>query len=211
MLTDRRISLAFLVAWITCTAIYLAVLRGRAANQPGIVGGIIASLLAALAGIAWTGFAMVVHRIVRGNTHRIEPGEWMLFILGTAILLEVTTAVWPKRSFVAPQPVAAALVCLATAIPTFSRSMSPSWKCLLGLLVLLQSVVLILSATNANQIASVPTVILMSLFRLRQSLAIVGPLLVTVWQVRLGTRFSPLHWIGVAVYSLWMGISLAVG
>src|SRR6185437_4890762 len=80
-----RLSVRHLLLWIAACGVVMAAVRHLSTDQPGVLGVLLASGYAATCGAAWVGLGVWVVRAARGATWPVEPGHWLLVVLGVRL------------------------------------------------------------------------------------------------------------------------------
>lgn len=117
-----------LLLGFSCCAAYLAAVQALAVHPAGAVGALQAALLSLGYGAAWMGLAIFVARRLSAKVYLIEPGEWLLAILGGRLAVEVAVQFVPSWLLAAPQGLISAATCLLLTAPLLSRTLSALWK-----------------------------------------------------------------------------------
>jgi hypothetical protein len=126
-----------LLLWVTGCAAYLAAVRALVDQSPGLLGLSIVAVQAAGYGAALAGLAIFISRRVRGRPWLIEPGEWLLALLGAQLVAELSIYRFVSKDYLrSPGGFLAALFCCLLTLPLLSRRLPSAWK-LFFLIVLL--------------------------------------------------------------------------
>jgi hypothetical protein len=123
-----RLSVRHLLLWIAACAAAMAAVRHLSADQPSVWGLLLVSGYAAGCGAAWVGLAIWMVRAARGATWPVEPGHWLLVVLGVRLGLDLAIRLWLPRAFTSPQSVLEAAVCGCLVLPLLSRTLSAVWE-----------------------------------------------------------------------------------
>jgi hypothetical protein len=126
--TPPRLSVRHLLLWIAACAVVMAAVRHLSAVQPGAWGLLLVSGYAATCGAAWVGLGVWVVRAARGATWPVEPGHWLLVVLGVRLALDLAIQLWLPRAFTSPESVLEAAVCACLVLPLLSRALSAIWE-----------------------------------------------------------------------------------
>ena len=198
-----RFGLAHPLLWTACFCGYLAVVRALSQQQIGWVGAVVATLQAI--GGGWVGLLIFASRRLRRAGWPIEPGEWLLAVLGTRLVLEVSLAQVPKAFFTAPETVLAALTGCLLVVPALSRRLPTPWKVLFCVLALLYSGPLLAICLQFGPPEHQVTLTQIARFISWLRSGVTASLVVVVAGVVhfRGRRFGWLHWAGLGV-CLWM-------
>lgn len=212
-----RLSIGHIFLWITVCAIFFSVIQVAAKVPATGIGALRAAAIVVLESIPVSAAIVVTTRLVRGVRYPIQPGEWLLFVLGMAILLRTAEVLWPEDSIFVPTTIAAAAICCVKAIPTLSRRLNGNWKCFFVLY--LMSDALLLSLDLAEHYFSnftVPKSLDTNLRWFLSSavspvLTLVAPWLIGYLRFRKGEMGSWSHWLGIASFTIWHAISRLIG
>ena len=200
-----RFGLAHLMLWTGCVCGYLAIVRALSQQQIGWVGAVVVTLQAIGGGGGWAGLLIFAGRRFRGAGWPIEPGEWLLAVLGTRLVLEVLLAQVPKTFLTAPETVLAALTGCLLVVPALSRRLPTPWKVLFCVLALLYSGPLLAVCLRFGLPEHQVTLTQIAQFISWLRPGVTAALVVVVAGVVhfRGRRFGWLHWAGLGV-CLWM-------
>lgn len=177
------------------TAAYLVIFRTEQISPNRAVAILFESIVT---GIAWTGTAIVIWRLSFAKSS-IEPGAWLLAILGIMFFFSTIVEFWPKDFLIVPEPVTQAMLCVALALPTLSKKMDVSWKIFLGALVILKVLFLSFVVLNARSIPLFPNAVEIVDHMWLATGGLV-PIVITsaTWKRR--SEFSFLHWVGIVFF-----------
>lgn len=131
-----RLSLGHLLLWAACCAAYLAVFRQLAQQQPTVSGMLLIVVATTIDGTALAGLAIFVTRRIRDVRWEIEPGEWLLAIVGARLVAYLLLETWLARAVTSRSNVLAAFTCFLLVMPLLSRKLPTLWKVFFALLVL---------------------------------------------------------------------------
>lgn len=146
------LGIVHLLLWTACCAAVFGLARALMHERAGAGGAIVLVLVAMGHGAAWAGLAITLARTFRGRTWPIEPGQWLLALLGVLAAVEwLTGFTAPRRILRDPQGVVLAITGCAFVVPLFSRRLPLGWKWLFGAFSLLCAAPL-LFALVASQI-----------------------------------------------------------
>ena len=134
-----RLAIAHLLLWTGCCAVFLGLARGMAEQPTGTLGALFLTLVAAGDGAAWAGLIITLARLWRGARWSIEPGQWLLTLLGVVVAVDVLTELASPRWLRNPQAVVEAAAACAFVVPLFSKRLVPRWKWLFGMVSLLHA------------------------------------------------------------------------
>jgi hypothetical protein len=191
-----RFGTAHLMLWVSCTAVFLSIVRALA-NQPvGVVGMGIACTSAATTGAAWAGLLIFVSRRIRRVAWPIEPGEWLVAVLGASLAIQMLQYLLPSNFHLRTEFVAGAAMCCLLVVPTLSRQLPASWKALFIFLIGLYSLPMLLIGCGLIAVDRFAQAVQ----QLPLPLSIVAICIVAVWKWRTGPRYGWLHWAGIAVW-----------
>ncbi|HVA47610.1 MAG TPA: hypothetical protein VNH11_14670 [Pirellulales bacterium] len=209
---DRpRLSIVHLLLWTGCCSLFLAVARTLAERPPGIMGAFFLTLVAAGEGAAWAGLAITLARSFRGAPWPIEPGQWLLAVLGAVVtvetLAESASGKWVKD----PRGIVEAAAACAFVVPLFSRRLAARWKWFFGAVALLDALPLLLAVFDANGILA-RSFALLTPPRLAAAAAL-GAATLAAWEAILPVTKADrrwdergwLHWTGIAT-ATWLAV-----
>jgi hypothetical protein len=189
--------------------VFLGLTRGIA---PGTLGALFLTLLAAGYGAAWTGLMITVARTARRAPWSIEPGQWLLAILGVVVGVEVVGEIATPRWLHDPQAVVEATAACTFVVPLFDRRLAQAWKWLFGALALAHAfpLVVALLVEQANAAGTLLHVAGQLTPRRLTTTAAFSALALAIFdRVRLAPRGGEgggwLHWTGIAT-ALWLAI-----
>ena len=205
-----RFSIAHLMLWIACTALYLSIIRILVQSGPGLAElplvSIVLLLLHAIgAGAAGAGTLVFLVRRLRRVNWPIEPGEWLLFIVGTQLpldLLALYLIISLDEIFSSTHYVSWALSCGVLIFPTFSRKLPNRWRALFCLLILIYSWPLVVTCGQMwfgwefSGVSGMTTFIARNKYWLAMLLVVV----LVVWDKSQHVRYGWLGWTGVALW-----------
>jgi hypothetical protein len=210
--TKPRPGLAQLLIWIACFAVCLAVLRALAREQPKPLGVLAVLGYAVCVATAWAGGVVLMLRAASGARWPLEPGHWLLAVLGADLIVEILLQITPPTVFARPGLAHNALVCWLYVLPLFSRHLQPRWKAFFLLMVFLYGGPLLLAALAvlgapmsalAGKIATV-------LSRASTPVAAGSVLTTALLDYRRGQDRDWMHWCGIAVFVGIMGLRWAI-
>lgn len=199
-----RLAIVHLLLWTSCCAVFLGLARAMAEKPSGTTGAIFLTLVAAGDGAAWAGLIITLARSIRGAPWPIEPGQWLLAILGVVAAVEVLAELATPRWLRSPQPVVEAAAACAFVVPLFSRRLVPRWKWLFGILSVLHAWPLVTSLLSEQVNLSdvvIRTAAQLTSNRLMAATALAALMLSLFdrsWRER-----DWLHWTGIAT-ALWL-------
>jgi len=202
-----RLGAAHLLLWVTMVSVYFAIARSLLGDQkPGLVGLLILLGQAAVAGAAWSGLSITANRVCRHQSFAIEPGQWLLVVVGLRLLLEALLHFKPGELFSAPGAVVSVFTCCLLVLPTTDRRLSYPWKLLFGALVVMYSAPLMAAAGHVwlDVSLALPAEIAVSAVWLKLVFSLLMPLLLAGWMQYRGARSPWLHGVGIGVWSLWL-------
>jgi hypothetical protein len=195
------LSIAHLLLWTAACALFFSVVRTLAQAPPGGLGTVLVALDGLGVGAAWAGLCLFVTRRIRGVDWQIEPGEWLLALVGARLAAETLLRLTIANQLVSPRPVVDALTALLAVVPVFGRYLPACWKAVFYLLVALYGLPLAASCLDAwleLSLGAADEVIERAAAE-SSSLAalLVLPAVYCDWRV--GCRRGWLHWVGLAV------------
>lgn len=207
-----RLGTAHLLIWVACCAVFLGLARGIAGRPSGTLGAMFLTFMAAGYGAAWAGLMITITRTIRGAPWSIEPGQWLLAVLGVAVGVEVLGEIASPRWLRSPQAVVQATAMCAFVVPLLDRRLAHAWKWLFGALALGHAIPLLLTllaeqTNHADTLVRVATYFTRGLLTAAAALAALG--LALADRVRLAVRPGEerdwLHWAGIAT-ALWLAL-----
>lgn len=194
-----------LLIWTAGIGAYLAVVRGLAPQQPRPPGMLGVCALALGVGTAWAGLVILAWRAAQGARGPVEPGHWLLALVGTGSLVDVLLRIAPEALFARPDLVLNAIVCWLFVLPLLSQRLPTRWKGFFLLIVMLYAAPLLLGCfgmLGLQQMTAHPRLAAALNFAAEPVAA--GSLITTcVLDRRDGRRQDWLHWCGVFVF-LWL-------
>ncbi|HEV3024974.1 MAG TPA: hypothetical protein VGX76_21015, partial [Pirellulales bacterium] len=104
-----KLSIAHLLLWTATSALFFAVVRKLAKVPPGGLGTVLVALDGLGVGSAWAGLCVFISRRLRGAGWKIEPGEWLLALVGARLAAEALLRLTIPNELVSPRPVLDAL------------------------------------------------------------------------------------------------------
>lgn len=192
-------------------------------SPPATLSGVgMVIVAAAIDGLSLAGVVLFAIRRVRRNDHILtEPGEWLLAIMGTRLVLHLLLQTYLKPTFQNPGVVLDGFICALLVLPTLDRKLPALWKLLFGLLAMLYLLPLVIVGTTIVFNAASPLLMrLSSTLQHWRGLVTWGFVLAFCWfdvrtrrTERLQSLPTPewswLHWVGIAaclaaVFSSWL-------
>ena len=202
---DRRaekppgFSLVHLLLWIACCGVYLGVVRQLAVARPGVIGMTLATLSALIDGTALAGLAIFITRRVRRVRWTIEPGEWLLAIFGSILLVNMMLRTVLAQVIEHPGAVGAAVTCVLMVVPMFSRTLPALWKGIFGIFCAWHSIAVVhmcLSIFINDQVQMLESAALFT----QRFQNVVSAVLIGIAALRDEPTDPPrgwLHWVGI--------------
>jgi hypothetical protein len=209
-----RLGVAHLLVWIGCCAVFLGLARGIERRPSGTLGAMFLTLVAASYGAAGAGLTITLARTVRGAPWSIEPGQWLLAILGVVVGVEVLGEIASPRWLRDPQAVVEAAAACAFVVPLLDRRLAHPWKWLFGALALAHALPLLLALLAEQTNAAGTLLRVAGQFtprRLTATAALAALVLAIFDRLRLAARCERgeergwLHWTGIAT-ALWIAL-----
>lgn len=201
-----RLGIAHLLVWTACCAVFLGVARLLANRPAGVAGAIFLVLVAVGDGAAWAGLVITLARLLRGKTWPIEPGQWLLALLGVVVAVELTTESGVAGRLRNPQAVVMAAAACALVAPLFSRRLEMRWKWLFGVLSLLYAFPILTSVIDWQ--IDLPQVVERAASQLTakrlEATTALGATALAVFDSDRRNR-NWLHWAGI-VAALWLAL-----
>ena len=210
-----RLGIGHLLLWIGCCAVFLGLARGAAERPPGTVGALFLTLVGAGYGAAWAGLMITLARTLRGAPWSIEPGQWLLAMLGVVGGVEVLGEILSPRWLSDPRAVVEATAACAFVAPLLDRRLEPWWKWLFGALALAHALPLLIALAGQMNGPLVRTAALFSPGPLTATTAVAALALALFDRVRFarhrrGEERGWLHWTGIAT-ALWLPLLRLAG
>lgn len=207
--TSPSLSIAHLLLWTGCCALFVALTRNLTARQPGSLGGILLMLLALGNGTAATGLSITLTRSFRGAPWPVEPGQWLLAALGAVAIVEMlvegASGTWVQH----PQRIVEAVAACAFAIPLFSKRLASSWKWLFAAISVLHAFPLLVAVSDAPHVLA-QTLVYLTSSRLAAATAIGAVALAVSERTypaatadRAAIKRCWLHWAGLMT-AVWL-------
>lgn len=114
------------------------------ATQPsGSLGMIFLTLVAMGYGAAWVGLLITVARTMSGAPWSIEPGQWLLAIVGIIAGVEVLGEILSPNWLRSPTGVVEASATCALIMPLLDKRLAARWKWLFGALAIVYALPLV--------------------------------------------------------------------
>lgn len=198
-----RLSIGHLLTWLVCCCLYLAMIRQLFPRQPTFAELLPIVAAAATDGAAWAGLAVFLSRRTRNVRWHIEPGEWLLAILGARLISFVLLETWLDGMFRTPAFVLSGVTCCLLVLPTLSRRLPTMWRLFFGLLVLVHLLPILDNCFAVFFQANSSTLDTACRFLQRVRTPLTGALVVLF--AGLDIRFhgfkkwSWLHWLGLVI------------
>jgi hypothetical protein len=209
-----RLGVGHLLVWIGCCAVFLGLARGMAQRPSGTLGAVFLTLVAAGDGAAWAALMITLTRTFRGAPWSIEPGQWLLAMLGVVAGVEVLGEIASPRWLRNPQGVVEAAAMCAFVVPLLDKRLVYYWKWLFGVLALAHALPLLV-ALLAEQ-TNVPGMIVRATAqltprRLTATAAVAALALASFERFQVAARAGRseergwLHWTGIAM-AVWLAL-----
>jgi hypothetical protein len=181
----------------------MALVRSFSPNARIGVTGLLMAMVSSL-GVctSWAGLLIFISRRWRGVPWPIEPGEWLLAVLGMNSIASFVVFRLPEGFFEAKLLVSIAVTCTLFFMPILSRRLATRWKVFFGLAMITLPVFLIQLILLLRQLYLLLNVIEFTWWLDAASLLIAIILVIVVsWMDRRdGRKHDWLHWIGIATY-----------
>lgn len=203
--TPPPFSVGHLLLLTTCCGLYLSAVRSQTQAEAGVIGALLVCVFALGPGAAWAGLAVFVSRRWRAVRYRVEPGEWLLAVLGVQTAFDVVLQSFGERLFASPRAVSAIFTACFFVVPALSRKLPTAWKALFCLLVGLYAAPIVVVTlghffavgdSTADQVAAL-------LAAAKPIAAFLLVLALAAWERFRRTSRNWLHNVGVFVF-LWM-------
>jgi hypothetical protein len=141
--------MAHLLLWMAGCALFLSIVRQLADVRPGPLGSAIVVAASLGPGAAWAGLLVLIGRWLRGSPWPVQPGHWLLAILGARLALDAALRLMLAKQPASSQAIVDAVTCCLLVLPTLSQTVPALWKVFFSLLVLLIGAPLALIYLNA--------------------------------------------------------------
>jgi hypothetical protein len=198
--------------WFTCCAAYLAAVRALADRPPGAMGVLIAAAFSVGYGAAWAGLALFIARRCGTKTYPIEPGEWLLAILGARLAAETLLEFAPPWIVASPKGLLAAATGVLLVLPLLSRNFPAVWKAVTSIMLLLYAAPA--AAVGLSHLFDVdlgPFAALAGWLDRVRSPVVLAMLAAVLWfEHRRKTRYGWLHVAGIAAWIWVLGVALCI-
>ena len=191
--------------WVACCAIYLAcvsLLAGEARTTFDILLVLGQSLLF---GTCWAAGIVLLVQAISGHRLSVQPGHWLLALMGAVAACEVVLAFLPGDMFRHSSAVSHAIACWLFVLPMFARNLETRWKAYFAVLVTVYVLPIILASPVLLGMREVTDfdMAINAAFPYFGNAAMAGALLSTTYLDRLAERRrDELHWFGVVVFLL---------
>jgi hypothetical protein len=199
-----------LLLWVAACSVYIAAVRAALTEKPDLVGLGIVALQAIGHGAALAGAAVFVWRRVRGRPWPIEPGEWLLAVLGGRLAAELVIYDWLITYLRSPGGFVSAITCCLLVLPLLSRRLEVPWKVffLLMLLLFARPTVEVCFAALKSQAGFLETVRDSWLWLEQNRAWILLPLAgaITAYEIFRRRQRTWLHWVGVATLAWYLSL-----
>lgn len=213
---DRpTLSVLHLLLWITCCALFLAVARAMTTRAPGTLGMLFLTMLAAGNGAAWAGLLITLARAFRRSPWPIEPGQWLLALLGAVAvveaLAEAATGKWVKD----PRGIVQAAAACAFVLPLFAKKLAARWKWFFASLSCFYALPLLVAVSNGHGLVG-RVVAPLTPSRVTVAAAVGSAVLAVFERVSSATNADSrtatgwLHWTGI-VTTAWLAMLRLAG
>jgi hypothetical protein len=208
-----RLSVAHLLLLTACYAVYLSAVRSQAQGEPGVIGGLLACVFALGPATAWTGCAVLGWRRWRKARWPVEPGLWLMAVVGAQTAFGVAHGSLAQPVFSSPHAVSAALAACLLVLPALGRGLPAAWKAVFCLMAALYvAPLLVVSLNLIFGIGGAPAARLGPMLASGYSpVAVLLAAGLAGWELWHGTRRGWLHGLGLAVYAWTMSLPWLVG
>lgn len=175
------------------------------AQRPaGLLGAAFLLAVGLGAGTAWLGLAITLTRMARGRPWPVEPGQWLLVVLGLMQAAELFGLVGARYGMRNPHAAVIALSACAFVPPTLSRRVEPRWKWFFAAASIVYALPLLVSVLAAQ--IDLPLAVLraagaLSSRKLGVALAAAVVVLAVIDPGRKSRGW--LHWAGIAT-AVWL-------
>lgn len=199
-----RPGLRHMLLWLTMISLYFALAENLLDDRPrAVIGVFILVGQAVIAGAAWSGLLITLSRSWRRVAVIIEPGQWLMVVVGVRLLAEALLRLPVGQVFVVPEAMTGVCTCCVLVVPTLSKHLSMPWKLLFSLLAVSHGAPFGLAVSQT--VFGLPHVIHNELIAWWAFLLSLGiPPSLAIWLQMRGERSTWLHWAGVSVWCLWL-------
>ncbi|HVX11429.1 MAG TPA: hypothetical protein VHC22_09630 [Pirellulales bacterium] len=201
-----KLGVGHLLLWTGCCALYLGLARLLIEGPAGSAGAIFLACLAAGQGAAWTGLVITLARSLRGSTWPVEPGQWLLAVMGVMVTVELLAEFVGPGALRNRQGVVLAVTACAFVVPLFCRRLAPRWKLLFGALAFLYAFPMLV-AILAGQV-DLPDFLNRTAAQFTPQHLATATALATVALAPLERKHTPrgwLHWTGIGT-AVWLAL-----
>jgi hypothetical protein len=205
-----RLAVGHLLVWVGCCAVFLGLARGMADRPSGTLGAIFLTFIAVGYGAAWTGLVVTLARTLRGAPWSIEPGQWLLAVLGVAAAVEVLGGVASPRWVRNPQAIAEAAAMCAFVAPLLDKRLAYHWKGLFAALAIAYAILLLMMFAGRDDVPDVAARVttILTPHGLATTAAVAALALALFDRFRGAGQQEErgwLHWTGIAT-ALWLAL-----
>ena len=121
--------------WVACCAIYLACVSLLAGESRTTFGILLVLGQSLLFGTCWAAGVVLVAQAISGHRISVQPGHWLLALMGAVAACEVVLACLPGDVFRHRSAVSHAIACWLFVLPMFARDLETRWKAFFAVLV----------------------------------------------------------------------------
>lgn len=199
-----RLATIHLLVWTACCAVFLGIARSMAQQPAGLAGASILVLVAAGEGAGWAGLATSLARLVRGKPWPVEPGQWLLAILGAVNIVELLVLVGSRHGMKNQRAMVLVFTACALVLPLLSRRLPRIWRWFFGAASMLYALPLMISVLSSQ--LDLPMELIqagsrLTLKRLNEIAALAALAVAFFDPDRSGHTW--LHWTGIGT-ALWL-------
>ncbi|HWB08901.1 MAG TPA: hypothetical protein VG826_06745 [Pirellulales bacterium] len=204
-----RLGVGHLLVWVGCCGVFLGLARSLTEHPSGTLGAIFLTLVAAGYGAAWTGLVITLVRTLRGASWSIEPGQWLLAVLGVVEAVEVLGGMasrWVRN----PQAINDATALCAFVAPLLDKRLAHHWKWLFAAIAVVYALPLLIMLAGRGDMPDVlvraTEILTPHRLAATAALAALAVALFDHFYVR-GRKEERgwLHWTGIAT-ALWLSL-----
>lgn len=209
-----ELGVGHLLLWVGCCGVFLGLARAMAERPAGLLGAAMLTLVAAGYGAAWAGMVVTLARTFRGAPWSIEPGQWLLTLLGAVTAVETLGEVASPHWLRDPRGIVLAAAVCAFFAPLFDMRLPPRWKWLFGAVSLLYALPLLTALGGGQPQMPMPLARAVAALTPRTLVAATAAGAVMLSCFDVGRRFTRsgrdeprgwLHWTGIAA-AVWLAL-----
>jgi hypothetical protein len=201
-----KLGVGHLLLWTGCCALFLGLARLLMKGPAGSAGAVFLVCLAAGQGAAWAGLIITLVRSLRGRSWPVEPGQWLLAVIGVMVAVELLAEFAVANVLRNRQGVVFATTACAFIVPLFSRRLAASWKLLFGAFALLYAFPLLVAIMGGQ--VDLPDFLNRTAARLTPRRLATATALAAVVLALFERKRAPrgwLHWTGIGT-AVWLAL-----